>query len=191
MNLCVNANLFSFSILVNITEVGPPRYCIYQSCCLSCLSTNTNPSKRLLMNTQKFLVSGIIGGIVSFFAGYLIYGIALMDFFAKNGGADSGVMRPQDQMIWWSLILGSLFQGLLFSYIFNRWASITTLSAGATAGAVLGLLIMAAHDFIMYATTNITNLTATIVDIIAGAVLGAIVGAAVGLANGMGTKKAA
>ncbi len=44
------------------------------------------------MNTQKFLVSGIVGGIVSFFAGYLIYGLLLMDFFAKNGG--SGSARP-------------------------------------------------------------------------------------------------
>jgi magnesium-transporting ATPase (P-type) len=143
------------------------------------------------MNTQKFLVSGIIGGIVSFFAGYLIYGIALMDFFAKNGGAATGVMRPQDQMIWWSLILGSLFHGLVFSYIYNRWANINTLGAGATAGAVLGLLIMASHDFIMYATADITNLTGVIVDIIAASVMGAIVGAAVGMANGMGSKKAA
>ena len=146
--------------------------------------------KTIAMNTQKFLVSGIVGGIVSFFAGYLIYGLALTDFFAKNAGTATGVMRPMTDMIWWSVILGSIFMGLTFSYIFNRWANINSLSAGASAGAVIGLLMTAGTDFLMYGTSNLNNLTGTVVDVIAGTVMGAITGAAVGLANGMGAKKA-
>lgn len=141
------------------------------------------------MNTQKFLVSGIVGGIVSFFAGYLIYGLVMMDFFNKNVGTATGVMRPLPEMIWWSLILGCIFMGLLFSYIFNRWANINTLAAGASAGAVIGLLMTAGTDFILYANTNISTLTGTVVDILTGGIMGALTGAAVGMANGWGNRK--
>jgi hypothetical protein len=142
------------------------------------------------MNTQKFLVAGIVGGIVSFFAGYLIYGLVMMDFFTKNAGTATGVMRPMADMIWWSLVLGCIFWGLAYSYIFGR-ANINTLASGASAGAVIGLLITAGTDLIMYANSNISNLTGTVVDIVTGAIMGALTGAAVGMARGWGNKAAA
>lgn len=143
------------------------------------------------MNTQKFLVSGIVGGIVSFFGGYLIYGLLLADFFAKNAGSATGVMRPQAEMVWWSLILGSVFYGLVVSYIFNKWANITSLGAGLSAGFVIGLLLTMGVDFTMYATSNISNLTASLVDIVCGAVLFSLIGGVVGMMNGMGKKATA
>ena len=79
--------------------------------------------------------------------------------------------------------------GLLYSYIFNRWANINSLATGAAAGAIIALLLTAPIDLTIYATLNISNLTATVVDILAGAVMGAIVGGAVGMTNGMGKKK--
>lgn len=143
------------------------------------------------MNTQKFIVSGIIGGIVSFLAGYLIWGLLLMDFFSKHAGTATGVAKAQGDFVWWALVAGSVFQGLLLSYIFNKWANINTLAGGASAGAVISLLMSAGFDLTMFGTTNLSTLTGTCVDIIAGTVMGAIVGAAVGVANGMGGSKAA
>lgn len=142
------------------------------------------------MNTQKFLVSGIVGGIVSFFAGYLIYGLLLMDFFAKNAGTATGVMRGPTEMVWWSLGLGSIFLGLTYSYIFNKWANITSLGGGISAGLIIGFLMTAGVDLLMYGNSNLSNLTGTLVDIICGAVMGAITGGVVGIMNGMGKKAA-
>ena len=143
------------------------------------------------MNTQKFLVSGIVGGIVSFFAGYLIYGLLLADFFAKNGGPGSAAaMKAMGDFVWWALIAGSIAQGLLLSYIFNKWANITSFGAGMTGGAVVFLLMGAGFDLMMFATTNLSTMTGMVVDIICGTVLGALVGGAVGLMNGMGKKAA-
>ncbi len=141
------------------------------------------------MNTQKFIVSGIVGGIVSCLAGWLIYAKLLMSFFNEN--ATTHVMRAPADMIWWSLLLGCLFMGLFFSYIFNKWANVNSLGGGLGAGFVIGLLMTAGGDFIMYGTANLSNLTGTLVDILCGAVLGALTGAAVGWMNGMGGKKAA
>lgn len=140
------------------------------------------------MNTTKMLISGIAGGIVAFFAGWLIYGMLLMDFMAENSGTATGVMRPEAEMVWWALILGNICTGILYSYIFNRWANISTLSAGLSAGAVIGLIMGASFDLTMYGTSNILAMKAIWVDIAASAVLGAIVGAVVGWVNGMGKK---
>ncbi|MDB5209219.1 MAG: hypothetical protein JWQ30_46 [Sediminibacterium sp.] len=141
------------------------------------------------MNTSKFLVSGIVGGIVSCLGGYLLYGMLLKDFFAAHATAQ--VMRPMDTFIWWSLIAGCIFSGLLYSYIFNKWANINSLSGGVGAGLVLGLLSAASMDLINYGTTNMMDMTGAIADIGVGAVLGALTGGAVGMMNGMGSKKAA
>jgi len=140
------------------------------------------------MKSQKILVSGIVGGIVSFLAGWLIYGVLLMDFMSKNAGTATGVMRAQTEMVWWAVCVGSLFYGFVLSYIFNRWANIVTAGKGAMAGAVIFLLYGIANDLIFYGTTNLNNLTGTVVDIAAGTVMGLLVGATVGAVNGMGKK---
>ncbi len=144
------------------------------------------------MNMQKMLVSGIAGGIISFLGGYLVYGIALMDFFADNAGPGGKVaMLAEADMIWWSLVVGCIVTGLVYSYVFNRWANINSFGAGLSAGAVLGLLMIAAFDFGLYATTSLYTLKSIIVDILAGTVLAALVGGTVGLVNGLQTKKTA
>ena len=147
--------------------------------------------KRLLMNTQKFLVSGIVGGIVAFLLGWVLYGMLLMDFFAKNAGSATGVMRAETEMVWWALIVGNLLMGLFYSYVYNRWANINSFGAGASAGAVIGFLVVGSVDFMMYGTANIMTLTGTIADIACAIVIGLLVGGTVGLMNGIGTKKAA
>lgn len=140
------------------------------------------------MNTQKFLVSGIVGGIVSFFAGYLIYGVLLMNILGKNQGSATGVMRSSAEMVWWSLMLGSLFMALTLSYIFNKLANISGWAAGAGAGAAIGFLMTAGYDLTSYGTSNLMNLTGTCIDIVGGTLLSTINGAAVGWMNGVGKK---
>ncbi|HCL06696.1 MAG TPA: hypothetical protein DHW64_12375 [Chitinophagaceae bacterium] len=141
------------------------------------------------MNTTKMLISGIAGGIAAFFAGWLIYGIVLTDFMAQNTAPGAtGIMRAEADMVWWAMIAGNLLYGLLFSYIFNRWGQVNTLSGGLTGGAIIGLLIGAAIDLTIHAQMNIFTLNAVWVDVAASAVLGAVTGAVVGWVNGMGKK---
>jgi hypothetical protein len=129
------------------------------------------------MSTNKILIAGIVAGIVGFILGGVTYGILLMDFMSSNGGSATGVMRAESEMVYWALAVGNLCWGLLMAYIYGRWANISTAATGAQAGAVIGFLIAASWDLMYYATTNMMNLTATLVDIVVYTVMTAIVGA--------------
>lgn len=129
------------------------------------------------MSTSKILIAGIVSGVVYFFLGWIVYGMLLSGFMEGQAGSATGVYRGDDEMIWWALILGSLLYGLLFAYIFGHWTNITLPVTGAKAGAVIGLLVGASIDFMIYATTHITNLTGTLVDVLAYGAMSAVVGA--------------
>ena len=136
------------------------------------------------MTTKNRLLATLVGFIVFFLLGWLIYGMLLMDFYGNNSGSASGVMRADDEMIWWALILGNLFQAYLLVYIFGNWANITTFSDGLKAGAIIGLIMGLAFNFTMYGTSNIMNMTSTLVDPFVSAVMMAITGGVVGFMLG-------
>ena len=136
------------------------------------------------MTTKNRILATLVGFIVLFLLGWLIYGMLLMDFYGNNAGSASGVMRAEDEMIWWALILGNLFQAYLLVYIFGNWANITTFSDGLKAGAIIGLLMGLAFNFTMYGTSNIMNMTSALVDPFVAAVMMGITGGVIGVMLG-------
>jgi hypothetical protein len=144
------------------------------------------------MNTNKFLIGGIIGGIANFLLGWLVWGILLMSFMKEHTTeAGKAVMRADENMIWWALIAANLVLGFLISYILNK-AGVMTASAGAAMGAVVGLLMSVAINLFNYAFMDLSDTTTTmIVDMLASTAVTAIVGAIIGWYNGRGVKAAA
>lgn len=137
------------------------------------------------MNSQKFAIGSLAGGIVYFFLGYLFYGLLLKDFFADNGG----IAANMDTMVWWALIVGNLFSGVLLAYILSK-ANVSTAGGGAGTGFVVGLLIALSFDLIMYGVTHTPYLKAVAVDVAVSAVSSAIAGAVIGWVLGSGKKVA-
>ncbi|MCB0639144.1 MAG: hypothetical protein KDC54_21085 [Lewinella sp.] len=138
------------------------------------------------MNTNKILIAGLVGGVVAFILGFLLYGLALSGFFEDNMGSATGVMRKEADFQWVPMVLGHLTWGLLLAIIFGRWANISTLATGAKAGAVIGLLVGCTVDLINLGSTNLMNLTGTIGDIVVMTVMGAVVGGVVAMMLGRG-----
>jgi len=130
------------------------------------------------MNTKKFIVGGLVGGIVYFLLGYLFYGNLFSDFFMKNAGSATGVSRPMDQFVWWALALGNIFGGFLLSYVFIK-SNVRTVGSGLLTGAAIGLLMAASYDLISYGTSNLTTTTGVVGDIGIFALMSAIAGAVV------------
>ena len=140
------------------------------------------------METSKFIKGTIAGGVTYFFLGFLIYAILLESFFLNNAGSAIGVAKTE--MEWWPLVLGNLSLAALFSYIFLKWANISSFGTGLKAAGMLGFMIALSFDMIMYDTSNIMNLTAAFVDVIAFTIMSAIGGGVIGAVLGMGSKAA-
>jgi hypothetical protein len=142
------------------------------------------------MNTNKFLIGGIIGGVANFLLGWLVWGMLLMSFMNEHTTeAGKAVMRGEENMVWWALIGANLLFGFLLSYILNK-SSVSSAGAGAATGAVIGLLMSGAIDLFFYAQMNLNDTTAIAVDVAASTVVTAIVGGIVGAYLGMGKKAA-
>ena len=65
------------------------------------------------MNTKKLFIGGIVGGIVYFLLGYLIYGKFLMSYFSEHHGLATDANRAQPMFLY--LIIGNLLMGFLLS----------------------------------------------------------------------------
>ena len=131
------------------------------------------------MNTRKFLIAGILGGIVYFFLGWLIYGMLLNDYMRSSvAGVDRGHIN------YVALVIGNFSMGFALSYVLNRGRrALASPRAGIKAGTIVGLLFAAGYDLITYATTNLATPAQVITNIAAFTVVSAVAGAVVGLAS--------
>ncbi len=139
------------------------------------------------MDIKKLLMGGIVGGILYFGLGYLVYGNLLMKFMQDHPGTALNVDRAEADIQFMYLIIGNLAQGFLLAYIFVK-GNVGSLGSGLVTGGIVGLLMCVGINSIMYAVSNITSKTAMAADVAAFTVISAVVGAVVGAVMGMGKK---
>lgn len=138
------------------------------------------------MNSNKFFLGGIVGGVVYFFLGYLFFGLLLKSFFDANA-------TPTDmsKIIWWALIVANLLYGFLFSYIIGK-AKAYSIGSAAGIGFVVGLLIALSNDLLQYSmSSSMGSFKVIAVDALTTAVMAAIAGAAIGWVYASGKKSEA
>jgi hypothetical protein len=128
------------------------------------------------MTTQRFAIGTLVGGLVLFFLGYLVFGVVFADFFAANAGTATGVPKMPFDFV--SLAIGQLAWGAALTLILG-WASASSVGRAAKVSAIVGLLFFFGIDLTMFATTNTSTLKATVVDPILAAALFGIAGAAI------------
>ena len=138
---------------------------------------------------KKILLATIVGGVTGFILGFLIYGMLLMSFFEANSNHYEGLMKNPPDI--WGYAAGNLLWAWLYSYIFSRWANISTFGKGLSAAITIAIPVSLAFDLYMYAGMNLYKGVGIIfVDVIAGTVISTIMGGVVGAMLGMGNKKA-
>ena len=132
------------------------------------------------MDTKKVTIGGILGGIVYFFLGWLIYGILLRGTLALPAEISAVIEYPPEEMKISFMIISCLALGLFLAVIFNRWAGISTFTGGMKGGAFIGLsisLIVGTSMLSMYRFGSVPNL---IIDMVANAICMGIAGGVVG-----------
>ena len=128
------------------------------------------------MTIQRMMLGTLVGGLVLFFGGYLVFGLLFASFFATNAGSASGVPREPFNFV--ALALGQLAWGATITLILG-WARVSNVAQAVKTAGVAGFLFAFGIDLTLYATTNVQNLTASLVDPFLTAILFAAAGAAV------------
>jgi len=132
---------------------------------------------------NRVLVGGIIGGVVVFFLGYLLYGMAFSSLFDQHTMA--GISRSMEEFGWLHLILGNLFYGFLMAYILHK-ANTVTFGSGATVGMIVGLLMGLAGNLTAHGTTHIHTMTGHLIDVVVVTIMMTVVGGVIGWWYGRG-----
>ena len=127
------------------------------------------------MNTKSFLVAGVVGGIVYWLLGWLFYGILLVDFFPQPEESTNAMIY---------IFLGCIVYGLFLSYIYNRWAQISTAATGAKAGLILGIFMSLFWNFFNLAMTAEATYEMAVADVGISTLMTAITGAVIGVISG-------
>lgn len=138
------------------------------------------------MNT-KTLVGGLIGGVVAFLLGWLIFGMLLMKFYQSNMVSYSGLLKDPPEM--WAIAVANLAYGLLLAYILNL-GGIKSVSKGFTTGLTVGLLSQVGFDLLLHGQMNLYNTQLLITDIVASGIFSGIIAAIIGWWFGRGVKTA-
>ena len=135
--------------------------------------------KTKFMNT-KTMISGVLGGVTYFLLGFLIWEFLLKDMMSDCIGSATGIMRAENEMIMWAMIIGNLGYGFAFAYALGTWSGVTTFIGGAKAAAAVAFLFTLGYDMIYYATTNMSSLTGVIYDLGISTFIGAMAGGVIG-----------
>ncbi|OFY47904.1 MAG: hypothetical protein A2W85_10785 [Bacteroidetes bacterium GWF2_41_31] len=140
------------------------------------------------MKTTKIVIGGIVGGISFFFLGWLIYGVLLMDFMSEF--SNTTFNRPEEEMVWWAMILSNMASGFIFSIIFG-WLNNKTIIGGVKIAAIIGVLFALSIDLSFYSMTTLySSFTPIIVDIIAFTIMSAIAGGIIAWVMNIGKTEA-
>lgn len=135
------------------------------------------------MNT-RVLLAALAGTVASFLMSYLLFEVALKDYYQSMMNPDAKAFI-KDPPVMWAFVASSFAWSLMLALVYNRWAGISTLRAGAIAGAIISFLVVLSFDLGMYGYMNVwTDTVGLIVDPLVNAVMGAVVGGAVGWALG-------
>ena len=134
------------------------------------------------MNTRNFIVGGLAGGILMFLLGWLFFGVLFMDFMQNHSRQHTGVFRSEADMVWEALIAGNLFYGFLLSFVIQKSGS-RGLIAGAVTGALIGFLMNATVDCMLYAQFDLWGKKALVADVALSTLSTAITGAVLGWMN--------
>ena len=133
---------------------------------------------------NRLLKSGLAAGVALFVMGFLIWGFALAGFFEAHVGSATGVMKDPPDFLF--IVLASLLQGIFLALVLG-WKGVASAGDGMKAGAMLGVLMALGLNTLFFGTTNLMDMTGSLVDALMVGVQWGIAGAAVGMVSGSST----
>ncbi len=130
------------------------------------------------MNIKKLSIATLVGAVVFYLAGFLIWGIALDGLQNDHLTHYEGLGKEMPDML--PMILSMVCTALLYAIIYEKWAGIRTFMTGAKAGALIALLVGLGHSLLMMSMMNLIDWTIVFSDVVGNLVWGALGGGVIG-----------
>ena len=135
------------------------------------------------MNRKGFLQATVIGAVVLYAFGFLVYGLAL-----ANAYTPTVIDRDAPLFLW--IFPAELAWSALLAFVLLNLAAVPSVGNGFKVGAVVGFLNSASMAFMFYAVTTLPITTMSFVDPFIWAAVSGVGGAVVGWSLGRGATKA-
>jgi hypothetical protein len=126
------------------------------------------------MKIKNFVISGIIGGIVDFFLGWLLWGILFKSNFPQQDEKNMNMLF---------IFLGCMSFSFFMSYIFIHWAQITNTITGAKSGAIFGLFLGLYNNYFRYSIESQPDYKIYLLDIVLTVLCGTVDGIVIANVN--------
>lgn len=130
----------------------------------------------------RHLLAALAGSLTMFVLGFLVYGLALASFLQANAGSAAGALR--DPPLIWAIAAGNVAYAVFLTLLLRRTPSADSFGQGLRFGGAVGFLTSLASSLTQYATHDVANLAATLVNPIAFAALAGVAGGVVAIVLG-------
>ena len=130
------------------------------------------------MFSKQHLLSTLVATVTMFFLGYLIWGVATVDFF--EGHTINNVMK--DPPLFPFIILANLIAAFTLCVIYGKWArGYHSMGGGFQFGVWIGIFVGLGMGLLWYGTSEMMDLQGHLVEAVLDIVYYGIVGAVIGL----------
>src|SRR5882724_4723746 len=113
------------------------------------------------MDIKRLAIGTIVGGVVLYVVGYLIFDVAVADYYASHRGAADAF---RDAPIVWAVVLANFGLALLVTLAITSRAASQTIAGGFITGGVIGFLVWFHADWVYYGYLNAWTLPIPIID---------------------------
>ena len=132
------------------------------------------------MNWTKFAIATVIGGVVYFLLGWLVYGILLMDVTGMPEAFREVNEYPEEEFRISLMILSCLIYGAFLSWVAMKWAQISTFKGGFKMAAILGVFISLTLGLSLASMYKFASVQSTAIDALANIFVSGLSGGVIG-----------
>jgi hypothetical protein len=128
----------------------------------------------------KILLAALVGTIVYFGIGWLVFEGLLGKYMSTNTTQIVGFKKSEEESSMLMLIVSCAAYALLLAVVMGNWTQVNTFNEGAILGATVGILVATMTNSYWYSTSHFFNGFAPILaDIAAAGVTVGIMGGAI------------
>ncbi len=130
------------------------------------------------MFTKQHLLATVVAAVTMFVLGFLIWGVATVDFF--DGHSTNNVMKDPPLFPW--IILSNLIAAFALCAIYGKWArGYHSMGGGFQFGIWIGIFMGLGVGLLWYGTSDLMDLQGHLVEAVLDIVYYGIVGMVIGL----------